>query len=216
MVESSMMGSWSDVAPAPELVSLTARAPVRCRMAAGTGLAAGWPGGWRTLLVPLPAGCDVLRRRGGRERPRPPLAAVLSPPAVAAGGDSGRSWAVWRRGVGWSVVLPLGGKGEGSVRGRGVLRGVGRVGALAGGAGEGTSAVGAVGGPHRLDLAHGAGLGAQQAGLVQHQSALAGGDGADDPVHPLGAGPARRLVGVGGDHGGEGDRPVGGQGPVAG
>ena len=50
---------------------------------------------------------------------------------------------------------------------------------------------------------------------MQHKRALAGGDGPDDPVHPLGGGPAGRLVAVGGNHGGEGDRPVGCQGPGA-
>jgi hypothetical protein len=68
------------------------------------------------------------------------------------------------------------------LRGGGVPRREGGVGALAASAVEDAGAVGAIGGPDRLDLGTDAGLGALQAGFVQHQRAPAGGDGADDPV----------------------------------
>ena len=101
------------------------------------------------------------------------------------------------------------------MRGGGVFRGVGGVGALAAGAVEDAGAIGAVGGPDRLDLGAGAGLGHCRPASCNTSVPRRVRNGADDPVDPLGGGPAGRLVVVGGDHGGEGDLPVRGQRPGA-
>ena len=90
-------------------------------------------------------------------------------------------------------------EGDSALGRGGVVGGVGRVAAVSLRAGKAAGAVSTVDRPDGINTRTDPGLWALQAGFVQDEYTLAGVDRPDDPVDPLRAGAARRLVAVGGD-----------------